>query len=390
MNKFLPMVYYRGISDTNTEEIFVSLFGFKSPADSLSNPRLPSVVKIPLVKADIKHFFEDKERFTCVGFAKSIPTEDSKNVVDSDFGMDMNLSAPITRYSEEANLYLSKINGEYVLSRLSMDDESKDIFFTACSYNQRGLNEFFKEIKDKFAVVRDLNKEIYFGILYQNGSSIQIRKYPLDDKYAQNLNIKLNYGEAFEGHHKNIVERLTSNKHGIFIFHGSPGTGKTTYIKHLAKLFGGKRTFIFIPTTFIDSLVSPSLIPVLIDNKDSVLVLEDAEKAVVSRAGQSGNESLVSSLLNIGDGILGSMLNLSLIVTFNTSKESVDAALMRKGRLQYEHKFDPLNISDAQKLLKSLNKTHTVDNPMTLAEIYNLEHSTNHVEEEQTKIGFKP
>jgi hypothetical protein len=119
-----------------------------------------------------------------------------------------------------------------------------------------------------------------------------------------------------------------------------------------------------------------------------VLVLEDAEKAVVARNNQQGNESLVSALLNIGDGIMGSILNLSMIVSFNTDKENVDEALLRKGRLLYEHSFDKLSKEDSQRLLNKLNKNYTATEAMSLADIYNVEVETNHKKEEARPIGF--
>jgi ATP-dependent 26S proteasome regulatory subunit len=116
--------------------------------------------------------------------------------------------------------------------------------------------------------------------------------------------------------------------------------------------------------------------------------MEDAEKAVISREEGLGNESLVSSLLNIGDGILGSMLNLSIILTFNTARENVDKALLRKGRLHYEHEFNKLSIVDAQALINKLKKKFDVVEPMSLAEIYNIDDDNNHKEKEKPKFGF--
>ena len=227
-----------------------------------------------------------------------------------------------------------------------------------------------------------------FGVLYPEGSRITIKELPLDDAHIQGMDVGLNYGSGFQKHHDTVLSKLQHNKRGLFIFHGQPGTGKTTYIKYLAHLFGGKRMFIFIPTMNLETLVSPQLLPILLDHKDSILVLEDAEKAVVSRENQLGNESLVSTLLNIGDGILGSMLNLSLVVTFNTKKDKIDSALLRKGRLLYEYEFKPLDIPDAKKLITKLGSEHKVTEPMTVADIYNISNETGHQEEEQRKIGF--
>jgi len=171
------------------------------------------------------------------------------------------------------------------------------------------------------------------------------------------------------------------------LFFGGAGVGKTFYIKHLAGLV--KRRFIFIPTGMVDSIVHPSLIKVLMDNPNSILVLEDAEKAVISREHDDSNSSLVSAILNLSDGILSSLLNTSLIVTFNTERQKIDKAILRKGRLFAEHKFDKLSIEESKKLAKHLNKNVNITEPMSLAEIYNDSEDNFHTEEKNRKIGFQ-
>jgi len=268
--------------------------------------------------------------------------------------------------------------------------ESNKNSFTlqASSFDSVALESVIGKMFKEFGKKPDYDNETFFGILVNSGDGIDVKQLPIDDKFSKKLDINLNYGKDFDNHHKQIVSKLKETNNGLFIFHGTAGTGKTTYIKYLAKIFGGERTFIFIPTTFIDSLTSPNIIPVLLEHPNSVLVLEDAEKAVISREENHGNESLVSSLLNIGDGILGSMLNLSIILTFNTARENVDKALLRKGRLHYEHEFDKLTVSDAQTLVDKLKKNIKVTERMSLSEIYNIEAINNHKEKERPKVGF--
>jgi ATPase family associated with various cellular activities (AAA) len=283
-----------------------------------------------------------------------------------------------------------KINGIEIKEPiiLKVNNERKTWYLGASSFDSQNLQEFVNFLYKNYSKKEDYDNQTFFGILMNTGDSIEIKQVPIDDKFSKNLDIDINYGTDFFQHHKNIIEKITKNSNGLFLFHGSAGTGKTTYIKYLAKYFGGKRMFIFIPTSFIDTLVSPNLIPILLEHPNSVLVLEDAEKAVVSREEGHGNESLVSSLLNIGDGILGSMLNLTIILTFNTGRDNIDKALLRKGRLHYEHEFGKLNVGDAQALVDKIGKNVKVTERMSLAEIYNLENDNNHKEKERGKIGF--
>ena len=153
---------------------------------------------------------------------------------------------------------------------------------------------------------------------------------------------------------------------------------------------GGKRKFIFIPSHYVDSLSSPDFLPLLLNNRNCVLVLEDSEVALLSRDKGNRNESLVSSLLNLGDGILSDLLGITIVVTFNTQKDKIDEAIVRKGRLLHEHEFKPLSKEDAQKLIDKLGKKYIAKSEMPLCEIYGLEDDTGHkkIEEVRKPIGF--
>lgn len=189
------------------------------------------------------------------------------------------------------------------------------------------------------------------------------------------INIEMNYGKHFASVDKLIQERLTKFNKGLFMFHGTPGTGKTTYIKYLANTI--KRDFIFVPTTMIETFTSdPNCLQYLLKKPNSVLILEDAEKAIVKRYGDNMDSSYVSSLLNLTDGILSDILQISVILTYNCPKNEIDSALKRKGRLQADYEFTSLSVEDAKNLAKHINLSQdlieNIIEPMTLADVFNL------------------
>ena len=186
----------------------------------------------------------------------------------------------------------------------------------------------------------------------------------------QKLDIELGYGKGFKPIHEKIIHKLNEPKSkGLVLLHGTPGTGKTHYLKYLASKIKSKRV-LFIPPFLADFITSPEMTPFLIQNAGSVLFIEDAERVITDRNAGGGNG--VSNILNITDGILSDILNIQIVATFNMDKAKIDSALLRKGRLIAEHKFDALPIEDAQALIDSLGYQHKADKPMTLTEIYNL------------------
>ena len=202
----------------------------------------------------------------------------------------------------------------------------------------------------------------------------------------QKLDIELGYGKGFKPIHEKIINTLNKkNGKGLVLLHGTPGTGKTHYLKFLASKIKDKRV-LFIPPFLADFITSPEMTPFLIQNAGSVLFIEDAERVITDRNNGGGNG--VSNILNITDGILSDILNIQIVATFNMDKAKIDSALLRKGRLIAEHKFDSLPIADSNNLLKHLGKKYEATKPMTLTEIYNVEEAEYKSEDKYSPIGF--
>ena len=69
-------------------------------------------------------------------------------------------------------------------------------------------------------------------------------------------------------------------------------------------------------------------------------------------------------------------------------REKIDRALLRKGRLICEHKFDKLTVNDSNLLLKHLGKEYVTKENMVLTDIYNIDEEIFKEDNKQTKIGF--
>ena len=223
------------------------------------------------------------------------------------------------------------------------------------------------------------------GIIIHEGMSYRIKLCAIQNPTINDISV--NYGGEFIKHHKSIIEKISDDKSGLFIFHGEPGTGKSSYIKQL-KMYTDRK-FVYIPEFMISQLNDPKLLALPLEDNGVVLILEDAEKYIQSRDTASNNT--VSTILNLSDGILSNILNCKIILTFNTSYDNIDKALLRKGRLRYNYKFDKLSIADSQKLIDTVGIEYSAKEPMSLAEIFYLKESNNldaETKEVKPKIGF--
>jgi len=181
-----------------------------------------------------------------------------------------------------------------------------------------------------------------------------------------------------------VQKRLRQKKDkGIVLLHGLPGTGKTSYLRYLIGKI--KKRVLFVSPNVAGNLMNPEFIELLIDNPNTVLVIEDAENIIMDR--RTTGSSSVSNLLNISDGLLADFLNVQLICTFNSSLTMVDSALMRKGRLIAKYEFGKLSVRKGQRLSDHFGFDTTITKPMTVAEIAN-QHEKEQVTNKIEVFGF--
>lgn len=235
-----------------------------------------------------------------------------------------------------------------------------------------------RKIVDKYIYVPKYVKEDppsspFYMVLESDDGSLYTEEFDANFDFTD-FDLKRNYGKDFVKHHENIIKGLSEESTGLYLFHGLPGCGKTTYLKYLCSELRNHEV-IFIPSNVYEKIDSPRFIKILMRNPESIFLLEDAERLLKSR--EDGENPLISTLLNLTDGIMGSAFKLRTILTFNCDRSKIDKALLRKGRLKYEYQFDKLPISDSQSLLNHLKIKHKATESMSLAEIYNFDKDNN-------------
>ncbi len=229
---------------------------------------------------------------------------------------------------------------------------------------------------------RQRRQPLEINLIVQSRHSMELK--PMEIKRTK-LDLDLFYEDDFKETDEIIRKRLGSKKDkGIVLLHGLPGTGKTTYIRWLVGKI--KKRVLFLSPSVAGNLMNPDFIELLIDNPDTVVVIEDAENIIMDRKHNPG--SAVSNLLNISDGLLADFLNVQLICTFNSSVTLIDNALTRKGRLIARYEFGKLGVKKSQLLSNHLGFYSLINKPMTIAEIAN-QHEKEQPAERVEIIGFR-
>jgi hypothetical protein len=168
----------------------------------------------------------------------------------------------------------------------------------------------------------------------------------------------------------------------ICILNGEPGTGKTHLVRSMLSAIDN--VYLIVPSNLISALDSPEFLPLLLRVKEThekpiILIIEDGDSCLAPR--KSDNMSSITSLLNLSDGILGSILDIKMIITTNAQIRDVDQAIMRVGRLCKNIDVGALPYERAnaryQQLMKNSEVVLDKKKFYTLAEVYNIFNGKN-------------
>ena len=214
-----------------------------------------------------------------------------------------------------------------------------------------------------------------FYLIKQSGDDISCERVPLGvDTILSHQALDLHYRSGTREWHHDFTRKLRESIHGLAILEGTPGTGKTSYLRHLIGALDKSHRFYFIPTSTMSVLSNPEFIGFWSDqrrthsNRQFVVILEDSDTALMTR--DSDNREQVSAILNLSDGMLADFLRLQIICTINCAAADIDPALMRPGRLLCHRVFGRLDYSDACRLAKYLGRTLTAARDYSLAEVF--------------------
>lgn len=261
------------------------------------------------------------------------------------------------------------------------DDSIVELEFSAKNYMSFSVNSL---LKDFVTELRNFVKPLFVNEIAQGHVfAIVARGGELSLNNIGNAGIALercNYNPKVLEDYDYIVKDLNSSSPSgrISIMEGEPGTGKTHLVRAML-MEVPDAMFVLVSPDMVSQMGGPQLLPLLLSQRRHqegpiILVLEDADKCLVTRQGDNINS--IQSLLNLGDGILGSLLDLRILATTNAKKLEMEKALMRPGRLSCRLEVDSLEFDTAKAVFSNLcpevelPKVLSGSKKLTLAEVY--------------------
>lgn len=261
-------------------------------------------------------------------------------------------------------------------------NNSKIVIYYPEEQDVKKIAELAKQIFNVFPVEEPESKEgkvslikVYQGDYYTSEKDVK----------PKIVNIEENYNDDFLSIDKDVTEFLKDRSSGLILLYGEPGTGKTSYIRHLISAV--PKEYIIVPSSIAQRLGDPDLTTFITDHTDSVFILEDCEQLLEDREENQFNNA-IATILNMADGLLSDIVNIKFICTFNAPITQIDKALLRKGRCIAKYQFNKLNVDKVRALNEKYNLGHTEIKEMTLADVYNSDKPDYTEQIKQTKIGF--
>ena len=174
------------------------------------------------------------------------------------------------------------------------------------------------------------------------------------------------------------LERPTGGS--MMVWHGAPGTGKTTAIRSLARAWNGwcDVELIIDPEAFFANagyLMSVLTSGPIVDDHEGdtddepaakrwkLIVVEDCDDLLL-RAASAGSNGQLSRLLNVCDGLLGQELNVIVLFTTNAPVSAVHPAVLRPGRCLATVEFGSFTAAEV-----AARNSGVTPREMTLAEL---------------------
>jgi len=274
---------------------------------------------------------------------------------------------------------LGKINNDIFLSYFIIENEGKKlitdlVFLYKDSVNYEEVCKILEKI-DKHRINDISDDENSLNILnFDDSNNLKLEK--IDSK---EIDLDKFYSKYTSKSLSSLFKKIKKSKSGLSIFYGERGTGKTSVIKSLPNILD--KNIFFIPNNIIEhTILNAGFINFIKKYNESVLIIDDFELVIDN---YSRYNSVINTITQLVDSLISEIININIILIFNTESLSEIEDLIDCNSLLDIIKFDYLTQTEANKLSNYLGSKIKYKNNSRLLDIIN-SNNTNY----KKRVGF--
>lgn len=286
------------------------------------------------------------------------------------------ISSGVSVLSKQISVKTTDLTNEEVIATLSPDVYIFTSTTGCIAYNDDLLfSIFFHDNSSEFQLYGspDAIKNAINDINNVFDPNVKFIKWVYDPVHMESVSLPIKMREIIHTAYPWIKKPLSqyfdeylASDASILILVGPPGTGKTTFIKHIINY--SKETEPAIVTYDSHLIDGDSFFASFMSDNKEFLIIEDADTILDSR--DEGN-TLMHRFLNMGDGIITTRKKKIIFSTNLPNVRSIDPALLRPGRCYDILNFRELSVPEANAVLEEVGIDKKITGSVSLANLLN-------------------